>query len=172
MVQNFIAKERIIWKNIIERSPWWEGFYEHLVRSVKESLHKILGKALLSFEEMTTILNEIEAVLNLKPLSYMYEENEPRPLTPMHFLNFGQNQPTYPVTFAEILENASTKSYLLKRKKYQQLLLKQPWHRWKKQYLLDLRTAHSVKNPETYPELKVGDVVLIKENTKNKFFES
>ncbi|GFW60839.1 integrase catalytic domain-containing protein [Trichonephila clavipes] len=26
MVQNFIAKERIIWKNIIERSPWWEDF--------------------------------------------------------------------------------------------------------------------------------------------------
>ncbi|GFY56619.1 integrase catalytic domain-containing protein [Trichonephila inaurata madagascariensis] len=86
MVQNFIAKERIIWKNIIERSPWWGGFYERLVRSVKESLHKILGKALLSFEEMTTILTEIEAVLNLRPLSYVYEENdEPRPLTPMHF---------------------------------------------------------------------------------------
>ncbi|GFY68601.1 integrase catalytic domain-containing protein [Trichonephila inaurata madagascariensis] len=169
MVQNFIAKERIIWKNIIERSPSWGGFYERLVRSVKESLHKILGKALLSFEEMTTILNEIESVLNLRPLSYVYEENdEPRPLTPMHFLNFGQNQPTYPVTFAEILENASTKSSLLKRKKYQQLLLKQLWHRWKKQYLLDLRTAHSVKNPETHPELKVGDVVLIEENTKNK----
>ncbi|GFY55425.1 integrase catalytic domain-containing protein [Trichonephila inaurata madagascariensis] len=120
MVQNFIAKERIIWKNIIERSPWWGGFYERLVRSVKESLHKILGKALLSSEEMTTILTEIEAVLDLRPLSYVYEENdEPRSLTPMHFLNFGQNQPTYPVTFAEILENASTKSSLLKRKKYQ-----------------------------------------------------
>ncbi|GFY70406.1 uncharacterized protein TNIN_258111 [Trichonephila inaurata madagascariensis] len=83
-------------------------------------------------------------------------------------LNFGQNQPTYPVTFAEILENDSTKSSLLKRKKYQQLFLKQLWHRWKKQYLLDLRTAHAVKNPETHSELKVGDIVLIEENTKNK----
>ncbi|GFY74031.1 integrase catalytic domain-containing protein [Trichonephila inaurata madagascariensis] len=116
--KNFIAKERIIWKNIIERSPWWGGFYERLVRSVKESLLKILGKALLSFEKMRTILTEIEAVLNLRPLSYVYEENnEPRPLTPMHFLICGQNQPTYPVTFAEILENASTKSSCLKRKK-------------------------------------------------------
>ncbi|GFW96299.1 integrase catalytic domain-containing protein [Trichonephila clavipes] len=65
MVPNFIGKERIIWKNTIERSPWWGGFYERLVRSVKESLHKILGKVLLSFEEITTILTEIEAVLNL-----------------------------------------------------------------------------------------------------------
>ncbi|GFY51939.1 uncharacterized protein TNIN_299261 [Trichonephila inaurata madagascariensis] len=145
--------------------PWWGGFYERLVRSVKESLLKILRKAQLSFEEMTTILIEIEAVLNLRPLSCVYEDNdEPRTLTPMHFLNFGQNQPTYTVTFAEILENASTKSSCLKRKKYQQLLLKQLWHRWKKQYLLDLRTAHSVKNPKTHPELKVGDVVLIEEH--------
>ncbi|GFX98144.1 integrase catalytic domain-containing protein [Trichonephila clavipes] len=81
MIQNFIAKERIIWKNIIERPPWWGGSYERLVRSAKESLHKILGKALLSCEEMKTILTEIEAVLNPRPLSYMYEENdEPRPL--------------------------------------------------------------------------------------------
>ncbi|GFY62916.1 integrase catalytic domain-containing protein [Trichonephila inaurata madagascariensis] len=139
MVQNFIAKERIIWKNIIERSPWWGGFYERLVRSVKESLFKILGKALLSFEKMTTILTEIEAVLNLIPLSYVYEPRK---------------------CFYKIISF---------KKKYQQLLLKQLWHRWKKkQYLLDLRTAHSVKNPETYPELKVGDVVLIEKNTKNK----
>ncbi|GFR00906.1 integrase catalytic domain-containing protein [Trichonephila clavata] len=83
VVQNFIAKERIIWKNIIERSPWWGGFYEQLVRSVKESQHKILGKALLSYQEMTTILPEVEAVLNLRPLSYVYEEsNETRPLPP------------------------------------------------------------------------------------------
>ncbi|GFX87558.1 DUF5641 domain-containing protein [Trichonephila clavipes] len=89
-------------------------------RSVEESLRKILGKGPLNFEEITTVLTEIEAVLNLRPLSYVYEENdEPRPLTLMHFLNFGQNQPTYPVTFAEILEKASKKS-LLKRKKYQQ----------------------------------------------------
>ncbi|GFY47685.1 integrase catalytic domain-containing protein [Trichonephila inaurata madagascariensis] len=113
MVQNFIAKERIIWKNIIERSPWWGGFYERLVRSVKESLHKILGMALLSFEEMTTLLTEIEAVLNLKLLSCVYEENdEPRPLTPMHVLNFGQNQPTYSVTLAEILEKMLLQNHL------------------------------------------------------------
>ncbi|GFU77890.1 hypothetical protein TNCV_1138981 [Trichonephila clavipes] len=66
-------------------------------------MHKILGKALLSFEEMTTILTEKEAVLKLRPLSYVCEESdEPRPLTPMHFLNFGKNQSTYPVTFAKI----------------------------------------------------------------------
>ncbi|GFY49853.1 hypothetical protein TNIN_273921 [Trichonephila inaurata madagascariensis] len=52
---------------------------------------------------MTTILTEIEAVPNLRPLICVYEENDkPRPLTPMQFLNFGQSQPTYPVTKKEV----------------------------------------------------------------------
>ncbi|GFY18253.1 hypothetical protein TNCV_2046591 [Trichonephila clavipes] len=55
-------KKGLFGKNIIERSPWWGGFYGRLVRFVKESLHKILGKTLLSIEEMTTIVTEIEAV--------------------------------------------------------------------------------------------------------------
>ena len=88
-----VHKERIVWKNIIERSPWWGGFYERLVKSVKECLHKVLGKALLNYDEMMTVLTEIEAVLNLHPLSYVYgESDEPTPLTPMHFLNYGQHQ--------------------------------------------------------------------------------
>ncbi|CAL1270780.1 unnamed protein product [Larinioides sclopetarius] len=117
---------------------------------------------------MSTVLTEIEAVLNLRPLSYVYgESDEPEPLTPMHFINFGQNQQTFPVTFAHIIESESEKSSLLKRKRYQMLLLKQLWRRWKQQYLLDLRTAHSVKNPNSHAEFKVGDV-LIEGNTKNK----
>ncbi|CAL1272271.1 unnamed protein product [Larinioides sclopetarius] len=154
-VKDYVSKEKIVWKNIIERSPWWGGFYERLVKSVKECLHKILGRALLNFEEMSTVLTEIEAVLNLRPLSYVYgESDEPEPLTPMHFINFGQNQQTFPVTFAHIIESESEKSSLLKRKRYQMLLLKQLWRRWKQQYLLDLRTAHSVKNPNSHAEFK------------------
>ncbi|GFX58464.1 integrase catalytic domain-containing protein [Trichonephila clavipes] len=116
---------------------------------------------------MTTILTEIEAVLNLRPPSYVYEEkDEPRPLTPMHFLNFWTKSTNISYYVCGDPRKCFYKIISFK-KKYQQSLLKQLWHRWKKQYLLDLRTAHSVKNPETHPELKVGDV-LIGENTKNK----
>ncbi|GFR11992.1 hypothetical protein TNCT_695841 [Trichonephila clavata] len=104
---------------------------------------------------MTITFAEIEAVLNLRPRSDVrVESDEPKPLTPMHFLNFGQNQLTYHVAIPKILENACKKSALLKRNKYQRLFLKQLRHRWKKKYSLDLRTSHSVKNPEIHPELK------------------
>ena len=64
-----------------------EIYFKRDVSSVKTCLKKILGKASLSFEELTTMLAEVEAVLNSRPLSYVHEDaSEPQPLTPSHFL--------------------------------------------------------------------------------------
>jgi len=58
-----------------------------LVRSVKTCLKRVMGKASLNFEELTTMLAEVEAVLNSRPLSYVHNDaSEPQPLTPSHFL--------------------------------------------------------------------------------------
>ncbi|GFY46230.1 integrase catalytic domain-containing protein [Trichonephila inaurata madagascariensis] len=50
--QNFVADKGIHWKFIVERAPWWGGFYEHRVKTIKDPLRKILGRALLTFEEL------------------------------------------------------------------------------------------------------------------------
>ncbi|XP_064653104.1 uncharacterized protein LOC135503459 [Lineus longissimus] len=42
-----LAAKGIEWKIIVERAPWRGGWWERLVRSVKESLRRVLGKALL-----------------------------------------------------------------------------------------------------------------------------
>ncbi|GBM81435.1 hypothetical protein AVEN_20036-1 [Araneus ventricosus] len=47
-------------QNFGDGAPWWGGFYERLVKSVKDPLRKILGRALLTYEELSTILIEIE----------------------------------------------------------------------------------------------------------------
>ncbi|GFW57457.1 integrase catalytic domain-containing protein [Trichonephila clavipes] len=58
-----------------------------MVQITKIALRKILGKALISFEELQTILAEIEAIINSRPLTYVYNEpNEPFHLTPSNFL--------------------------------------------------------------------------------------
>ncbi|GBM98654.1 hypothetical protein AVEN_273134-1 [Araneus ventricosus] len=80
--QNFVADNGIHWKLIVERAPWWDGFYERLVKTVKEPLLKILGKALLMFEELSTILSEVENIVNNRPLIYVENDpGEPEPLT-------------------------------------------------------------------------------------------
>ncbi|GFQ67959.1 integrase catalytic domain-containing protein [Trichonephila clavata] len=62
--QNFVTDKGIHWKFIVERVPWWGGFYERLVKIIKDPLRKILGKALLTFEELSTILSEVEVIVN------------------------------------------------------------------------------------------------------------
>ena len=47
------------------------GFYERLVKSVKTPLKKLFAKAMLDAEQLTTILAEIEAQLNSRPLTYL-----------------------------------------------------------------------------------------------------
>ena len=114
---NFFAKERITWKNILEKAAWWGGFYERLLKSVKDCIRKIIRKALLRYEELS-ILIVVETVLNLHPLTYIYNENdESTPLTPMHFLNFGK-EINYPISFTDIIDNTSKRSSALRRKKY------------------------------------------------------
>ncbi|XP_054716905.1 uncharacterized protein LOC129226328 [Uloborus diversus] len=153
------------------RQRFWIPKGRQLVKSViKKCLicQKYLSKAANQITAPLPLDRKIETVLNLRPLTYVYNENsEPLPLTPMHFLNFGR-EPQYPINFAEIVENESKRSSLLKRKKYQSLLLRQLWIKWKQQYLLDLRTVHSLNNSNKQPALKIGDVVLIEEDSKNK----
>lgn len=79
---DYIRRKKITWKFIISRHSWWDGFWERMVRSDKTPLKKALGKTCRTFEELETILTEIEAVMNSRPLCYLYEENaEPAPLT-------------------------------------------------------------------------------------------
>ena len=42
-VLRYFVNQRISWNFIIERAPWWGGFWEHLVRDVKTPLKKVLS---------------------------------------------------------------------------------------------------------------------------------
>ena len=60
----------------MERAPWWGGFWERLIRSIKRCLKKCIGRANLTFEQLRTMLVEIEAVINARPLTYVCDDQE------------------------------------------------------------------------------------------------
>ena len=74
------------WNFILEKAPWWGGFYEWLIGIVKSSLKKILPKSLLTFEELYTVITEIESVMNSCPLTYLSEEEYQESLIPNNLI--------------------------------------------------------------------------------------
>ena len=92
-VKQYLENRQVDWQFIMERTPWWE----RLVRSVKRCLQKSVGRSLLTFEELCTLVVEIEATLNNRPLTYIYDDEEglSYPLTPADLI-YGRQIATMP----------------------------------------------------------------------------
>ena len=70
-VNRYTTNHQVEGKFIVEKIPWWGGYWERLVQSVKRCLKKTIGRSTLSFDELATALVEIESTLNNRPLTYI-----------------------------------------------------------------------------------------------------
>ena len=72
--QLFCSERGITWKFNLDGAPWWGEFLKRLVGMVKTYLKKSIGSERWSFTELSTVLFEIENVLNNRPLCFMYDD--------------------------------------------------------------------------------------------------
>ncbi len=85
-VQQYLLGNQIQWTFNVERAPWWGGIFERMVKSTKMCLRKMVGRARLQYDELATMVMEIEAVINSRPLTYLSADYLDEPLTPSHFI--------------------------------------------------------------------------------------
>ena len=137
-------------------APWHGGFFERLVRSVKELLRKELKCYRLSNEELQTVLFEIECILNNRPIKYYYSTDIEPCLTPNHLL-FGRTLTLSNTDMNDI--NYNTINPILESQKLKNIV-NHFWNRWQKEYLCNLRGTHKPnKLRTTLPIIKVNDIV-------------
>ena len=73
-MNNYLSKQGVQWRLIVELAPWMGGIYERLVGLTKRALRKAVGKTCLTENQLITILTEIGAVVNSRPLVYVDDD--------------------------------------------------------------------------------------------------
>ena len=84
--QKYISQFNVEWQFNLGKAPWWGGIFERMIKSAKRCLRKSIGRNCLSYDELITLITEVEAVLNSRPLTYVSSEDVEEPLTPSHLL--------------------------------------------------------------------------------------
>ena len=163
-MEKYIGDHRIKWEFYLERSPWWGGFIERCVGTVKRSLVEVLGKASnrLTRDELTTLLYEIEATVNSRPITFLYDRvEEGEPITPSMLLT-GKNLRQLPPMW-EVRVDRKEPQTCRDRLKFLEKMKTYFWNRFYKEYLAELTERHAqVKLSNGTRQAKVGDVVLLK----------
>ena len=147
------ASLSIPWRTIPERAPWWGGWWERLVRVIKDCLRKSIHLSYLTFEELSTVICEVEGAINCRPLTYVSDSpDSASPLRPCDFLSVDT-----PFCSPWI---ANSGRILSARWRHRQHVLNRLLGRWKQEYLTTLRCWRRGRSHGKLPA--VGDVVLVK----------
>ena len=135
------------------------GVWERLVSCVKRCIKKAVGVGRLSYTELQTLIMEIEAILNNRPICQDYDDEIEDVLTPNHLL-YGRrlenvnNSSNCSVEFEDAEE-------LGRREKHISALITYFWNVWRKEYLTMLRENQKLSGRKGDTSLAVGDNVIV-----------
>lgn len=155
-----LASLGITWNFITPAAPHRGGIWEAGVKSMKHHLYRVMGRRLLTADQLYTLLTQIEACMNARP--WFAQSDDPsdiNPITPAHLV-IGRSTLQQPLV-EDVLDRDDNRLTLWG---LQQKSLQQFWATWKEDYLTSLQTRNKWFNIEA--NLAPGDmVVLKKENT-------
>lgn len=156
-IAQLLTLERTTWHFIPPHAPNFGGLWEAGVRSTKTHLKRVIGDTTLTYEELSTVLAQVEACLNSRPISVLNNDlNDPLPLTPGHFL---VGEP-----LLNLADEDCTQLNISYHERWRltQKMVNDFWTRWSKEYLVNLNQRYKWNKRNTEPE--IDDVVILKED--------
>ncbi|XP_055914024.1 uncharacterized protein LOC129947450 [Eupeodes corollae] len=158
IISTFLSKNECQWHFIPPVSPHFGGLWESGVKAVKTHLKRVIGDAVLTFEEMATLLTQIEGILNSRPISQISDSDTSSldPLTPGHFL-IGTAITALPEK--SLLE---TNPQRLNRWQQIQRIVQSYWKQWSRDYLHELNQRPKWR--KEHKNVAVDDLVLVHED--------
>jgi hypothetical protein len=149
------------------RAPWWGGFFERMMRIIKDKLARNFYRHVFpSPDHFRSAVTLLEQYINSRPLTTFYSDRqELSPITPDMFLRPGSTP--NPIQFLQFrLLPTNTKSMTAIEAKHRRKALaefqRRLWFDFQHLYLHHLRQFHkTAKTKDRTPELKPGLCVLI-----------
>lgn len=181
-VNTLLSNIGIQWSFTTAHSPWKGGIYERLVKILKDSLARSIGRRKLSIEEFTTVTCEVESLLNSRPLTYVSSDdvhsfNGPvlRPIdliSPETFLGCSIVLSDKDDDYKPPGEESNSREAAINQLKRSISIVDTFWSKWHSEYLTTLRDCskksdplHSVKSTPYVP-LR-GSLVLVVDESGN-----
>ena len=158
-ISRYAVGAGVKWHFIPPHAPNFGGLWEAAVKAAKRVLLKVVGDRQLAFGEMSTVLAQVEAQLNSRPLTPLSEDPEELDvLTPGHFLIGAPMNALPEPDVGDVPIN--------RLKRYEELrrVVQNHWARWRREYFSELHNEH--QRGKAVVELKVGQMVLLKEDGK------
>ena len=116
----------------------------------------------MRWSELEELVLDVEIALNNRPLSYLEDDIQLPLLTPNSMLNLNPND-------LPNLESSQIPDIdLRKRSKYLARCKEMVWSRWSKEYVRALREQHRRAGGEQTLHPKIGDVIIIRGDAKNR----
>jgi hypothetical protein len=152
-----LVKDGTQWHFIPPYAPHFGGLWEAGVKSTKHHLKRTLNETRIQHQPFNTLLTQIEAVLNSRPLCPLTADpDDLEPLTPGHFL-IGRPLNVIPnPDYRWVPQNR------LSHYQYMQKLLQNFWHKWSEEYLH--RLQNRPKWAQSEPNIRTGQLILIKDD--------
>ncbi|XP_060845431.1 uncharacterized protein LOC132925016 [Rhopalosiphum padi] len=156
-VHDFLTMRDITWHFIPPAAPHFGGLWESAVKSAKRHLLRVSKGVLLTFDETRTLLCQIEAALNSRPLSPLsLDPNDFNALTPGHFL-IGSSLMLPPEPNMSSVPLNWLKRYQLMRQQMQIF-----WKRWSLEYLPQLQRRGKWTKPNR--NFSIGDLAILRDD--------
>lgn len=152
------AHNNIRWHFNPPKASHFGGLWEAAIHSAQKHFIRALGTQTLPYDDMETLLSQIECCLNSRPLVPISDDpSDLEPLTPGHFL-VGSALKAVPDADVTSIPFNRLKKWQQTQKLYQQI-----WERWHRDYLVTLQPRSKWCNPPVLLE-RNQLVVLLDEN--------
>ena len=158
VVQETAHVKQIQWIFNPPSAAWWGGWWERMIRTVKDLLKRMIGNARLNYDQLRTALSSVENVINERPLTVVTEDTDDLiPITPAMFMRSIQSAlfPEASVTAPDLREEYRRGQELQQELK----------SRFRIEYL-SLLVQRAKESKHRHP--KVGDVVLVGTDDKRR----